>query len=146
MKGWDNVRINFWDELSSSFGSQTFYQRQLKYFRWKHGIDTFNFKYSEMSEEEFREWQDITNREWINLKKWESSTKYKRLEFLYKEDQFATDLLNTYDKVKELANDGDSQAIKNMLLLQDEIREYRKSIDRFEQKQEEQDSDDGLII
>lgn len=137
---------NFWKELTSEFGTQIHYQNQMKYFRWKHGLDTNRYTYSEMSQEEFQKRFNLSDIQMFNMKKWESSAQYKRLDFLYKEDQFASDLLQVYDATKKLAEDGDSQAIKNMLLLQKEIKEYRKSIDEFEQKAEEIKEDDGLVI
>lgn len=137
---------NFWKELVKDFTNNQFHQRKLRYFRWRHKLDTNNFTYSEMSEEEFQKELDLTDIQMMNLKKWESSAHYKRLDFLCKEDQFAKDLLEIYDATKKLAEDGDSQAIKNMLLLQKEIKEYRRSIEQFEQKAEEFEQDDGLTI
>ena len=135
-----------WKELTTSFGRSIHDQRKLKYFRWKHGIDTDRNTYSQMTKEQFMEWLDLSNIEFINLEKWESSAKYKRLTFLLKEDCFANDLLEVYDATKELATKGDSQAIKNMLLLQKEIKKYREDIDEFKAKQEETEEDDGLTI
>lgn len=140
------AELNFWKELTSSFSRHQLHQRKLRYFRWKHGIDTNNFTYSEMSEEEFKELLDLSEIEYMNLQKWESSADYKRLTFLLKEDKFASDLLEIYDATKKLAEDGDSQAIKNMIMLQKEIKNYRKGIDDFQGQQEETETDDGLTV
>lgn len=141
----------FWEELSKVKN-----HRRRAYFQWKNGIQNLRLDYGSMSEDEFIEHCNkshmhtipISDREYFfnNMKRWESSAEYKRLLFLLKEDEFATDLLEVYDAVKEKAiNDTDSQAIKNMVMLQKEIKKYRKSIDKF-QEQEEKAEDDGLII
>lgn len=135
-----------WKELTTGFNPGTLGQRRLKYFRWKHGIDTDRNTYSTMTKEDFMEWNKLSDIEFYNLEKWESSPKYKRLTFLLKEDQFANDLLEVYDATKDLAKQGDSQAIKNMLLLQKEIKNYREDLDEFKAKQDANEEDDGLII
>lgn len=135
--------MNVWKEISNNFERGKMDQRRMKYFRWLNGLDTQFYTYSEMNEEEFIAWLDLSEIEYRNLKKWESTAEYKRLTFLLKEDEFATDLLEIYNATKELALQGDSQAIKNTIMLQDEIKEYRKSIDEFEKIEEE---GDGLVI
>ncbi|MEY8415637.1 hypothetical protein AAK964_05000 [Tissierella praeacuta] len=141
------VDANVWEEITNVKNP-----RRRIYFQWKNNIQNIKTDYGAMTEDEFVEHcsriREITNKEqFMNyMKRWESSPEYKRLLFLLKEDNFATDLLGTYDKVKELAEEGDSQAIKNMIMLQKEIKNYRQSIDKFQQEQEEIEEDDGLII
>ena len=138
--------MNVWKELTAGFNKSLVSQRRMKYFRWKHGLDTNNFTYSAMTEKDFLEWTKITPIEYINLKKWESTAHYKRLVFLLKEDQFATDLLEIYDATKKLAIDGDSASIKNTIMLQGQIKNYRKDIDKSNAKMDELEEDDGLVV
>ena len=138
--------MNVWKELTAGFNSGQLSQRRMKYFRWKHGLDTSNFTYSEMSEKDFLEWTGVTEIEYRNLQKWESTSHYKRLTFLLKEDEFASDLLGIYDSTKKLADDGDSAAIKNVLMLQKEIKKYRQDIDKYNSKVDESEEDDGLVV
>lgn len=125
--------------------------RRKAYFQWKNKIENIKKDYGKMTEEEFIESVDGGAELMIYMKRWESSPEYKRLMCLLKEDEFAMDLLDVYEKVKKKAKDEcDSQAIKNMISLQKEIKKYRKSIDEFQEKLEqeeaEEDKDDGLII
>lgn len=115
-----------------------------RYFMWKNGIDSTKMQYSTMSEEEIKE--VLCKKDLTHLERWESSAEYKRLLFLLKEDSFATDLLDVYDATKDKAEDGDSQSIKNMIMLQKEIKNYRKSIDEFQDLEDEIEEDDGLVI
>lgn len=141
----------FWEALTNVSN-----HRRKVYFQWKNKINNIKVNYGEMTEDEMIKQCQVVNRRPITnkrvflnyLKRWESSSEYKRLLFLFAEDQFATDLLDVYAKVKESAEKGDSQAIKNMLLLQKEIRNYRESIDKYQELEEEEneDIDDGLII
>lgn len=153
MRGTDigGIKMNkktIWKELSSNFTFSKHDQRKLRYFRWKNGIDTNRYAYSKMSKEDFMKNLKLTDTEFYNLEKWESTPEYKRLLCLLKEDGFANDIIEVYEQVKKKALDGDSQAIKNMLLLQKEIAKYRKSIDEFfeTEEQAETEEDDGLII
>ncbi|QUH20221.1 hypothetical protein [Alkaliphilus sp. B6464] len=116
------------------------------YFQWKNKIQNIKRDYGALSEEEFLEYIGGKGEFMNYMKRWESSPEYKRLVFLLKEDSFATDLLETYNKVKELALTGDSQAIKNMIMLQKEIKKYRQDIDSFNAIEEEKEEDDGLEI
>lgn len=135
--------MNIWKEFSKNFNPGMMDQRRMKYFRWKHGLDTHFYTYSEMTKDDLMELLDITETQYRNLQKWESTREYKRLDLLIKEDKFAEDLLEIYDSTKELALQGDSQAIKNVIMLQSEIKEYRKSIDEIKEIEEESD---GLVI
>lgn len=144
------METNIWQEITKLRN-----ERRKVYFMWKNGIENIKLDYGAMTEEEFieicnkRHPNQITNpKEFLNhMKRWESSAEYKRLIFLLKEDNFAIDLIDTYENTKELAQTtGDSQAIKNMLLLQKEIKNYRKSIDSFKDEIEESKKDDGLTI
>lgn len=146
------MAITFWEELSKVQN-----QRRKIYFQWKNGIENLKVNYGEWTEDEFvahceKSWLGgkITNREYFlnNMKRWESSAEYKRLLALWHEDNFIFDLLEIYDKVKEKAlNETDSQAIKNTIMLQEEIKKYRKSIDEFQELEEQaENEDDGLII
>lgn len=141
---------NFWRELSKIKNL-----RRKVYFQWKNKIENLKIDYGAMTQDEFIEY---CNKTWVhnnpvkdkqfflnNMKQWESTAEYKRLLCLLKEDNFATDILETYENVKKKANEGDNMAIKNMLLLQDEIKKYRKSIDDFQQEEEEQE-DEGLEL
>lgn len=138
---------NVWNEITK-IGNM----RRRVYFQWKNGIQNIKLDYGAMTEDELVEHcsriREITNKDqFLNyMKRWESSAEYKRLLFLLKEDNFATDLLDTYDKTKDLAGTGDSQAIKNMIMLQKEIKNYRQSIDEFHKELEEEDEDDGLEV
>lgn len=143
------ANTTFWEELSKVKNL-----RRKVYFQWKNGIENLKMDYSKMTEDEFikqcsKSWMGgkITNREFFlnNMERWESSAEYKRLLFLYQEDKFASDLLEIYDATKKKALEGDSQAIKNVIMLQKEIKKYRKSIDKF-QELEEKEEDDGLVI
>jgi len=116
------------------------------YFQWRNKIQNIKRDYGALSEEEFLEYVDGGSEFMKYMKRWESSPEYKRLVFLLKEDSFATDLLETYNKVKELALTGDSTSIKNMLMLQKEIKKYRNDIDSFNSVVEEKEEDDGLEI
>ena len=138
--------MNVWKELTAGFNKSLLSQRRMKYFRWKHGLDTSHFTYSEMSEKDFLEWTKVTEIEYLNLIKWESTADYKRLTFLLKEDEFAMDLLKIYDATKELALNGDSNAIKNTIMLQSEIKNYRRDIDNNDKMEIETEEDDGLVV
>lgn len=140
----------FWKELSKIKNL-----RRRAYFQWKNGIENIKKDYSAMTKEEFvtycsKNWMggEITNSSnfYNYMERWESSAEYKRLLFLYQEDKFATDLLDIYSATKEKALEGDSQAIKNVIMLQKEIKRYRKNIDDFQEQEEQEDEDDGLVI
>lgn len=143
---------NIWKAISNIRN-----KRKRAYFLWKNDIK-LKKDYGAMTEDEFIEHASklhlnpITDPDnfFYYMEQWESSPEYKRLLFLLKEDSFAFDLLDVYEQVKEKALQGDSQAIKNMITLQKEIKKYRKSIDEFQEKLEqeeaEEDKDDGLII
>ena len=141
--------VNIWQEITKLKN-----ERRKVYFMWKNDIQNIRINYGAMTEDEFIEMcnkrhpNQITNpKQFLNhMKRWESSAEYKRLIFLLKEDDFATDLLDTYKSTKELAQTGDSQSIKNMLLLQKEIKKYRQSIDEYVEEVEESEEDDGLTI
>lgn len=136
--------MSIWKEISNIQNP-----RRKAYFQWKNGIQNIKKDYSKMTEEEFLEYVDGGDEALRYLKRWESSPEYKRLLFLLKEDEFATDLLDVYEAVKEKAvEETDSQAIKNMIMLQKEIKKYRKDIDEYfeQEEKEEQEQDDGLII
>lgn len=145
------MATTIWEEISKIKNP-----RRRIYFMWKNGIENIRIDYGELTQDEFIEKCDklhttpITNPDFFlnHMKRWESSAEYKRLLFLLQEDRFATDLLELYESVKEKAiKDTDSQAIKNMVMLQKEIKDYRKSIDKFErQQQEEIEKDDGLRV
>lgn len=140
-----------WDEISKIEN-----MRKRVYFQWRNGIENIRRNYGAMTEDEFVEY---CSRSWMggkitapdeffrHMERWESTPEYKRLLFLLKEDEFATDLLDVYEQVKKKAKDEcDSQAIKNMITLQKEIKKYRKSIDKYFEKEEKEEQDDGLII
>ena len=140
----------FWEELSNVKNL-----RRRAYFQWKNGIENLKMDYSAMTEDDFikqcsKSWMGgkITDREFFlrNMERWESSAEYKRLLFLWEEDKFASDLLEIYSATKKKALEGDSQAIKNVIMLQKEIKKYRKSIDDFQEIAEQEDEDDGLVI
>lgn len=121
--------------------------RRKIYFQWQNKIENIKKDYSKMTEEDFLKSVNGGNEMMIYMKRWESTPEYKRLMCLLKEDNFAMDLLDVYEQVKKKAiDDTDSQAIKNMIMLQKEIKKYRKSIDEYFDKEEEQEEDDGLII
>lgn len=121
--------------------------RRKAYFQWKNGIENIKKDYGAMTEEEFIESVDGGAELMIYMKRWESTPEFKRLMCLLREDNFATDLLDVYEQVKKKAKDEcDSQAIKNMITLQKEIKKYRKSIDKYFEKEEKEEQDDGLII
>jgi len=143
------MATTFWEELSKVKNL-----RRKVYFQWKNGIENIKIDYGSMTEDEFikycsKSWMSgkITDKEFFlnNMKRWESSAEYKKLLFLWHEDKFASDLIDIYNATKEKALEGDSQAIKNVVMLQGEIKKYRKSIDKF-QEIEEKEEDDGLII
>lgn len=143
---------NIWKAISNIRN-----KRKRAYFLWKNKIK-LKKDYGAMTEHEFIQHASklhlnpITNPEvfFYYMEQWESSPEYKRLLFLLKEDNFATDLLQVYDQVKDKALQGDSQAIKNMVALQKEIKKYRQSIDKFreelEKEEAEEEQDDGLIV
>lgn len=144
------MATTIWEEISKIKNP-----RRRIYFMWKNGIENIRIDYGELTQDEFIEkcnklhTNEITNVDFFlgHMKRWESSAEYKRLLFLLQEDRFATDLLKLYESVKEKAiKDTDSQAIKNMVMLQKEIKNYRKSIDKFQEQQEETDEDDGLRV
>lgn len=144
------ANTTFWEELSKVKNL-----RRKVYFQWKNGIENIKIDYGSMSEDEFVEycsksWMGgkITDKEFFlnNMERWESSAEYKKLLFLWEEDNFATDLLDIYKATKEKALEGDAQAIKNVIMLQKEIKRYRKSIDDFQEIAEQEDEDDGLIV
>jgi hypothetical protein len=146
---------NIWKEISKIKNG-----RRKVYFQWKNKIENLQVDYGALTLDEMIDKCNsavsnypITDTDtflaWC--KRWESSPEYKRLMCLLKEDSFAMDILNVYESVKAKALDGDSQAIKNMLLLQGEIKKYRQSIDEYfkvdeEPEQEQEEQDDGLII
>lgn len=140
--------MTFWEELAKVKND-----RRRIYFQWNNGIDNVRIDYSKMTEDDFIEQcnkynKDISDREvFLNyMKRWESSQEYKRLLFLWKEDTFHSDITEIYDATKEKALSGDSQAIKNIIMLQDEIKKYRKSIDKFNELEEKEEKGDGLVI
>lgn len=142
---------SFWKELSKIKNL-----RRRAYFQWKNGIENLKIDYSAMTEDDFikqcsKSWMGgkITDKEFFlrNMERWESSAEYKRLLFLWEEDKFATDLLAIYSATKKKAiEETDSQAIKNVIMLQKEIKKYRKNIDDFQEQEEKEDEDDGLVI
>lgn len=145
------ANTTFWEELSKVKNL-----RRKVYFQWKNGIENIKIDYGSMSEDDFvkycsKSWMGgkITDKEFFlnNMERWESSAEYKRLLFLWHEDQFASDLLEIYNATKKKAiEETDSQATKNVIMLQKEIKKYRKSIDEFQEIEEKEDKDDGLII
>lgn len=136
---------NIWEEITKIKNP-----RRKIYFQWKNNIQNIKIDYGAMTEDEFVTMcskyynTKISSKEQFlsYMKRWESSAEYKRLLFLLKEDQFANDLLDTYEATKTSAQNGDSQAIKNMLLLQKEIKDYRQSIDSYQEL--DLVEDDGL--
>lgn len=145
------ANTTFWEELSKVQNP-----RRKIYFQWRNGISNLRINYGEWTEEQFikhceKSWLGgaITDREYFmnNMKRWESSAEYKYLMAKWYEDNFVGDLLEIYDKVKEKAlEETDSQAIKNTIMLQQEIKKYRKSIDEFQELEEQAEEDDGLVI
>ena len=146
---------NIWKEIANIKNP-----RRKIYFQWKNKIENIKVDYGAMTLDELVDacnrvhtYKPISNvDEFLGwCRRWESSPEYKRLICLLKEDNFANDMMDVYESVRKKALDGDSQAIKNMLLLQKEIKKYRKDIDSYfkadeEQEQEQEDKDDGLII
>ncbi len=139
---------NIWKAISNIRN-----KRKRAYFLWKNDIK-LKKDYGAMTEDEFIEHasklhlKPITNPDnfFYYMEQWESSPEYKRLLFLLKEDKFAMDLLDVYEQVKKKALQGDSQAIKNMITLQKEIKKYRQSIDKLNDELEKEEEDDGLIV
>lgn len=113
-------------------------ERRRKYFLWKNGLDTTRTKYSSMSEKEFKESLNCTEREWNFIKKWENSTEYKKMMYILYKDNFDTDILDVYDATKKAAEQGNSTAVKTLISLQKEINK------RLKNYTEEQD--DGLKL
>lgn len=139
-----------WEEISKIKNP-----RRRIYFMWKNGLENIRIDYGAMSKEEFVEY---CSKNWMGgkitspdeffnyMEKWESTAEYKRLLFLCKEDKFANDLIEIYEGTREKALEGDSQAIKNVIMLQKEIKKYRKSIDKFQELEEKEEEDDGLTV
>lgn len=133
------AETNIWKELSQMKN----WKRKI-YFMWKNKLQNPKMDYGSLTEEEFL--QKVSSPNIIHYQNWERSSEYRRLLFLLKESEFATDLLEVYDAVKEKAIDStDNQAIKNLTMLQKEIKSYRKSIDVFHE-QDEMEEDDGLTV
>lgn len=113
---------------------------KFKYFCWRNGVDTTKTKYSEMSEEEFRDNANITDLQFQNLKYWEEKPEYKRLLFLLTEDRLDTDVLEVYQATKRKALEtGNGAVIKAFLDLQSVIKNWNKV-----EVAEDVDEDDGL--
>lgn len=104
------------------------YLRKRRYFQWKNGLDSpKGYKYSTMSEEEFRKISECeTDESMVNLKRWESSEEYQRLLYILKENNFDNDLIEVYDAVKKQALEGNNSAVKTMIELQKEIKSKLK--------------------
>lgn len=148
------METNIWKEISKIKNP-----RRRVYFQWINKIENLKVDYGALTQEELIEKCNsaVTNQNITNIdeffgwcRRWESTAEYKRLVCLLKEDNFASDIVEVYEQVKKKALDGDSQAIKNMLLLQGEIKNYRQSIDDYfkvdEEPEQEEEQDDGLII
>ena len=116
-------------------------ERRRKYFYWKHGLNTLTTDYANMTEEEFIEWACESPNQYEYLKRWEQSDEYKRLEYIYRSEQFEQDLLDVYEATKKAAMEGNSSAVKTLLELQKEIK---KRIKEYNRDTEEQD--DGLKL
>lgn len=108
-------------------------ERRRKYFMWKNGLDTMRVKYSELTEEEFKERYCESEEQWKYLKRWEESEDYKRLMYVLYASNFDNDLLEVYDAIKKQAMEGNSSAVKTFLDLQKEIKKRLKNYDDKEE-------------
>ena len=119
--------------------------RKRKYFYWKHGLNTRQTDYRNMTEQQFIDWACGGDRNLFNqLKEWENTEQYKRFEYIYKSEQLDGDLLEVYEAVKEEAKRGNSSAVKAFLDLQKIIKNKAKQFDKEKDKQENED--DGLTL
>ena len=111
------------------------------YFQAKHGI-WMKQPHTPMTEEEIcRKMQLI---DLSTYKEWEKSDQYQKLLFCLLEGSFAADIADVYRAVSDKAKTtGDEKAIKNMLMLQKEIKRFGKV---QEPVQEQDDDFDGLMI
>lgn len=117
------------EELNKVLTTNKTDTRRKRYFMWKNKMDNIKIKYSQMTEEEFKEKYCNNKQEWEYLKRWEESEEYKRLLYVLYADNFDNDLLEVYNAVKEEAKKGNSSAVKTFLDLQKEIKKRLKNFD-----------------
>ena len=129
--------------------------RKRAYFLWKNKIKLLK-DYGAMTENEFVEHASklhlnpITDRNtfFYHMQRWESTPEYKRLMFLLKEDQFASDLLEVYDKSKKSKTRRFSEYQEYDCLTKGNknIVNHDEFQEKLEQEEAEEEKDDGLII
>lgn len=132
------------EELNKVLTTNKTDTRRKRYFMWKNKMDNIKIKYSQMTEEEFKEKYCNNKQEWEYLKRWEESEEYKRLLYVLYADNFDNDLLEVYNAVKEEAKKGNSSAVKTFLDLQKEIKKRLKNFDDI--NTEEKDTELKLDI
>lgn len=132
------------EELNKVLTTNKTDTRRKRYFMWKNKMDNIKIKYSQMTEEEFKEKYCNDKQEWEYLKRWEESEEYKRLLYVLYADNFDNDLLEVYNAVKEEAKKGNSSAVKTFLDLQKEIKKRLKNFDDI--NTEEKDTELKLDI
>lgn len=94
------------------------------YFLWKH--DLFVLRREPLTEEELCKRLKIKTLS--HMRKWEKTSEYLALVNLYIESQSAKDLEDIYSIVKEKALTGDEKAIKMLLDLQKQARQFNKIV------------------
>ena len=94
------------------------------YFLWKH--DLFVLRREPLTEEELCKRLKIKTLS--HMRKWEKTSEYLALVNLYIESQSAKDLEDIYKLVKEKALTGDEKAIKMLLDLQKQARQFNKTV------------------
>ncbi|WP_050069816.1 hypothetical protein [Anaerosalibacter massiliensis] len=120
------------EELKKLYGNDSS-ERKRKYFLWKNKLDTVKTEYTEMDEEEFKDFARCTELEWNYLLRWEESEEYKRLMYVLHKDNFDNDILEIYNAMKEEAKKGNSTAVKTVISLQKEIKKRLKNYNKEEE-------------
>ncbi|WP_366162643.1 hypothetical protein ABXS71_06200 [Bacillus infantis] len=112
------------------------------YFSWKHDI-RFRRDIPKKSEEEFL--REVSRKTLDGFIKWERTEEYAYLIHLLLHSRTANDLLVSYDQVAEKARKGDEKAVKMLLDMSKQIKDYAKlaakSFESVEDEAEEEEDD-----
>ncbi|NMB44121.1 MAG: hypothetical protein GX995_08335 [Clostridiales bacterium] len=123
------------DELYKRFKGTNRNKRY--YFLWKNGLDTNKNKYSDMSQEEFKEIRKLTDTQFNNLVSWENERDYIELLFMLTDATLNKDLLDAYEAIREKAKEeGTGATVKAFLDLQKVIKQ-RNVIEETDKEIEE---------
>lgn len=133
--------MNLNDVLSQMDKSKDW--RLAQYFRWKHDIK-YDQTREKRTEEDFL--RNVNRKTMNSFIQFERTTEYKQLLILLLESQIAEDMQEIYSKVTEDAKSGDDKAVRLFIALQKEITNTAKLAKQTFVNQEDDDSDDDLIL